>query len=99
MSQQESLYSAPTSELPSGERRARPTKTHQGGRRRYLGAWRGGDIRHNKGTGGYGDHAVRERGTAARQVSAEAPDDRADQPSAPARDAILGVRRRRHHAE
>ena len=46
-----------------------------------------------------GHAAVRQRRAAAGEVSAEAADDRADQPAAAARDAVLGLQRRRHHAE
>ena len=45
------------------------------------------------------DAAVRQRRTAAGEISAEAPDDRPDQPAAAARDAVFGLQRRRHHPE
>src|SRR3954462_439277 len=79
--------------------RARSTTSYQRSWRQHFCARLRDGTRLLWRTGGYGDHAVRERGKAARQVSAEASDDRADQPSAPARDAVLGVRRGRHHAE
>src|ERR1700716_2574048 len=72
--------------------RARPTKSHQRGRSRHLGAWVRDGIRLLRGPGGrHRDHAVQKRRAASGQISAEAPDDRADQPTAPARNAVLSV--------
>ena len=45
------------------------------------------------------DAAARQRRTAAGEISAEAPDDRPDQPAAAARDAVLDLQRRPDHAE